>query len=71
MKMEKEKIGKYIKQRRKFLGITQKDLAEIAGIGLRTLSDLETGKGNPTIDQLIKVNDVLGLSLLLKVDANG
>ncbi len=65
--MEKSEIGIAIKARRKFLGITQKELSEIVGLGLRSLIDIESGKGNPTIDQLNKVLSALGLSLKIIV----
>ncbi len=68
--MNKTEIGKIISKRRKFLGITQKELSEIIGLGLRSLSDIESGKGNPSIDQLQKVISALGLTILVKVKEN-
>ena len=65
--MTKQEIGNIIKNRRKFLNISQKDLSEIVGLGLRSLVDIESGKGNPTFDQLNKTADALGLSIELKV----
>ena len=61
-------IGQTIRKRRKFVGIMQKDLSEITGISLRSLIDIETGKGNPTIKQLNKIFDALGLTLKLSVE---
>ncbi len=58
-----EKIGEIIKKRRKLLKITQNDLSEISGVSLRSLKDIETGKGNPTIFQLLKILNSLGLKL--------
>lgn len=58
-----EKIGEIIKKRRKLLKITQNDLSEISGVSLRSLKDIETGKGNPTISQLLKILNSLGLKL--------
>ncbi len=68
--MNKSEIGKAIKQRRKFLRITQKELSEIVGLGLRSLIDMESGKGNSSIDQLQKVISALGLSITVKVKEN-
>lgn len=48
----------FIKQRRKLLGLTQQDLAEKAGVGLRFIRDLEQGKQTLRLD---KVNQVLVL----------
>ncbi|HEY5122496.1 MAG TPA: helix-turn-helix domain-containing protein [Ignavibacteria bacterium] len=63
---ELKKIGTEIKKRRKLLGIIQPDLAEIAGISLRSLKEIETGKGNPTFIQLLKVLDSLGLRIKIE-----
>ena len=60
-------IGQTIRKRRKFLSIMQKDLSEITGISLRSLIDIESGKGNPSINQLNKILDALGLTLKLTV----
>ena len=48
----------FVKKRRKLLGLTQKDLAEKAGVGLRFVRDLEQGKESLRLD---KVNQVLNL----------
>ncbi len=40
-------IIKTIKERREVLQVTQETLAELSGVGLRTLKQLESGKGNP------------------------
>lgn len=48
----------FIQQRRKEEGFTQRQLAELAGVGLRFIRDLEQGKGSLRID---KVNAVLKL----------
>ncbi len=61
--MTKIEIGQIIKERRVYLGITQKDLADLVGISLRSLVDIENGNGNPTIDQLNKILNALGLTL--------
>ena len=65
--MTKNEIGQNIRERRKFLRITQKELSEIVGIGLRSLIDIESGKGNPTIEQLQKIVSALGLTIEIKV----
>lgn len=60
-------IGQTIKQRRKELGITQPDLAELAGVSKNTLYKLERGQGNPSLDILTKLTEVLGMELKLEV----
>ncbi len=56
-----------IKERRESLEVTQEILAELSGVGLRTLKQFESGKGNPTLNTLQKLADVLGLELSLRV----
>lgn len=59
--MKKVELGALLKERRNFLGITQKELSEISGVTLRKLVDIENGKANPTFSTLEKLLDVLGL----------
>lgn len=58
---------KAIKKRREILGVTQEHLAELSGVGLRTLKALETGKSNPTFETLSKLAEVLGMEIRLEV----
>jgi len=53
-----QRLVQFVKQRRKLLGMTQVDLAERAGVGLRFVRDLEQGKQTLRMD---KVNQVLSL----------
>ena len=64
------KIGQAIRNRRKELNITQPHLAELAQISVNTLYKLERGQGNPSLDILIKLSDVLGMELKLEVKKN-
>lgn len=64
--MHLKKLISVIKERRKILKITQEDLGELTGIGLRTIKGLESGKTNPTLKTLITILDVLGLELFIK-----
>lgn len=59
------KIGHTLRARRKFLLLRQRDLAELAGVTLRGLTDIENGRGNPTLNQLAKIAGVLGLEVTL------
>jgi y4mF family transcriptional regulator len=56
-----------IKERREILKITQESLADLSGVGLRTIKQLEGGKANPTFNTLQEIADVLGLELVLQV----
>ena len=65
--MHFDKLIKTIKERREVMQVTQKTLAEISGVGLRTLKEFESGKGNPTLLTLQKLADVLGMEICLKI----
>jgi len=65
--MHQEDLIKILKERREMLSVTQKHLAELAGVGLRTLKAIESGKGNPTLETMNKLADVLGMELKLEV----
>jgi transcriptional regulator with XRE-family HTH domain len=56
-----------IKERRDVMRVTQETLAELSGVGLRTLKQFESGKGNPTLITLQKLADVLGMEVCLKL----
>ena len=60
-------IGKVIKERRALLGISQQDLSDYSGVGISTVKDLERGVGNPSIETLKKILDVVGLEITLQV----
>jgi y4mF family transcriptional regulator len=60
-------LGEAIKIRRKELGITQPHLADLAQISINTLYKLENGMGNPSIDVLNKLAEVLGMELTFQV----
>ena len=51
-------IADFVKEKRRQYGMTQVDLADKSGVGLRFVRDLEQGK--PTL-RMDKVNQVLGL----------
>ena len=60
-------IGKTIKERRALLGISQQDLADYSGVGISTVKDIERGVGNPSMETLRKVLDVVGMEMVLQV----
>ena len=51
-------LVQFVKRRRRQLGLTQVDLADHAGVGLRFVRELEQGKQTLRLD---KVNQVLAL----------
>ena len=61
------KINDIVLKRRKFLNLTQAQLAERAEISLKSLKSIEYGDGNPTLNNLTKVLDVLGMKLTVEL----
>lgn len=60
-------LREVIKARRKVLGISQQDLAEMSGISLPTVKDIERGLANPSLSTISKLLDVLGLEIVYRV----
>jgi len=56
-----------IKERREMLQVTQEMLADLSGVGLRTLKQFESGKGNPTAQTLNKLANALGMELAFQI----
>ena len=57
-----------VRERRQSLQVTQEMLAELSGVGLRTVKQFESGKGNPTLITLQKLGEALGLEITMKVN---
>jgi HTH-type transcriptional regulator/antitoxin HipB len=60
-----EQIGKLIRDTRKKLGVTQKDLALTSGTGMRFIIDLEKGKETCEIGKALTILDTLGIKMTL------
>ena len=60
-------LGDVIKSRRKTLAISQLYLAEMAGVGLATVKDIERKKGNPSMSTVLKILEVLGMEIVIRV----
>ena len=65
MKYTSQQIGQLIRDTRKKLGVTQKDLALTSGTGLRFVIDLERGKKTCEIGKALRVLQTLGIKLTL------
>ncbi len=65
--MHQVELIRTIKERRKSLRVTQETLSELSALSLRTIKQFESGKGNPTLNTLQKISDVLGLEVCLKI----
>jgi y4mF family transcriptional regulator len=62
-------IGKKVKEIRKQAGLTQKELAYRAGVGLRFLRELEQGKPTVRMDKVSEVLTFLGYQIGVKKNA--
>ena len=60
-------IGSQISERRQVLGIDQKTAAELSGVSVHTFSNVESGKGNPSVKTLEKMLEALGLELRIQL----
>ncbi len=56
--MEQTTLSKYVKNMRKLYNLTQVELSEKSGVGLRFVRELEQGKQTLRLD---KVNQILNL----------
>jgi transcriptional regulator with XRE-family HTH domain len=65
--MKAIEAGRLIRKRRMSLRIDQRTLSEIAGISVHTLSNIEAGKGNPTVAILERVLNALGMELRIQI----
>lgn len=61
------KLKDIMKERREILSLTQQDLAEMAQVGLATIKDIERGKGNPALNTVKRILDVLGIEIEYRI----
>ena len=65
--MNKMELGKIIKSRRRVLGLTIRELAELTGMSKTTISQIEIGVGNPTFEVLQNIFEYLNLELKVEI----
>ncbi len=58
-------MGDAVRAVRKEAGLTQRELAEVCGCGVRFLSDLENGKPTVELDKTIHVLNTLSLDVII------
>ncbi|HOY97523.1 MAG TPA: transcriptional regulator [Catalimonadaceae bacterium] len=56
-----ESLGQFVRETRKAIGVTQKDLALSSGTGLRFIIDLERGKPTCQIGKVFHILHNLGV----------
>lgn len=65
-KYNSKEIGKIVKNTRKGLGVTQRNLALTSGTGLRFIIELEQGKPTVQLEKVLTVLRTLGIELIIK-----
>lgn len=65
--MNEKGLGRRIRAARKRAGLRQGELAALAGVGNRFLSELENGKPGVELGRALRVLGVLGLELQIGV----
>ena len=61
--MNQEKVGKFIYEQRKKLGLTQLELANILSVTSQAISKWERGRGLPDIEMLNKLSEVFQVDI--------
>lgn len=59
-------LGRQIRTARKAQGLTQAQLADIAGVGARFVSELERGKGTARLGLALELAGLVGLDLFAR-----
>ncbi len=65
--MDKQEIGRLIKNRRVELKITQQGISDMTGISTPIISALENGTSNISLNNLSEILDVLGLDMKIDI----
>ena len=70
-KYNAQAIGQLVKETRKKLGVTQRNLALTSGTGLRFIIELEQGKPTCQLEKVLTVLRTLGLEITIEAKYNG
>ena len=63
MDLKIQSLGEFVKAKRKSLKLTQKEMAEKAGVGLRFVRELERGKETLKMNKVNQVLELFGYTL--------
>ncbi|MGN0287425.1 MAG: helix-turn-helix domain-containing protein [Atopobiaceae bacterium] len=64
-------LGKAIRVRRRELGYTQSELADMLGIGVTYISNIENGKETAEIGKALRIVQMLGMDLFVERRGRG
>jgi len=59
-------FGRAIRERRKELGYTQRDIASFTGLSISFISDLERGKKTAELEKALFIAGMLGLDVMVE-----
>jgi y4mF family transcriptional regulator len=62
-----KRLGELVRSRRRELGLTQTEVAEVANTNLRFLSELERGKPTARLANVMRVLSTLGIDLEARI----
>ena len=69
--MDSKNLAESVRTRRKSLGLTQAELADLSGVSAKFVYDLENAKPTIALDRLLLVITALGLRLDLAMATDG
>lgn len=58
-----DELGQMVRERRKFLQLTQEELAAVSSVTPRLLGEVERGKSTAQLDGVLRILSALGLDL--------
>ncbi|SEG23324.1 helix-turn-helix domain-containing protein [Algoriphagus boritolerans] len=64
-------LGHHLKRARESKRMSQQEVAEFLGVSQKTLSNMESGKTQPTVMQLAKLGELYDLDMLKLLSKNG
>jgi DNA-binding XRE family transcriptional regulator len=67
LEVQRIKLGHLVKQARKELGYSQRQLANLTGIQQKEICKIEKQKGNPTLTTQHRLFEVLGIQQTLEI----
>lgn len=68
--MDSTAIGRLIRNTRQSLGMRQDELASVAGLSTRSLSNIENGKATAQLGLVLNTLSALGISITLSPPAS-
>lgn len=71
LRLEAAGLAHGLRERRRGLGLTQQELADLAGVSTRFVHDLENAKPTVQLDRVLAVAHALGLDLRWQLRSPG